>query len=997
MDSMAKLSGALKRSKSGGVRASGMIPKYAYMRDTKAGEDEESRRLKTGSDEEKSEWKFWGPYLADRQWATVREDYSENGDAWGFFPHEHARSRAYRWGEDGLLGFCDEEQRICYGLALWNHKDGILKERLYGLTNAEGNHGEDCKELYYFLDSSPTHSYMHARYKYPQSAYPYEKLLTENGNRNRNDPEFEILDTGVFDNNKYFDVDVKYAKFSPQDILIMTIITNRNEHEAAEIDVIPQLWFRNTWVWGMRHGAYEAEPGNPDKPAMSALTRQGDSYAEVEVRHDEFTDDYVWMAAPAEVQGEGGSATGPEPWFTDNETNYARVFNAPPRYKHCKDAFHEKLIHGKDDAINPERTGTKAGVHYSLKVPAGGKAILRVRLRGQTLSPMTAQQLLNPKLFDMIIDQRRQETDVYYNAIRKAPEMSEDMKIVQRQAYAGLLWTKKFYFYIVNDWLEGDAKTSKPPQSRWNGRNRDWRHFHACDILSMPSGWEYPWFASWDSAFHTVPLSNVDPDFAKDQLSIFLDDRYMHINGAVPAYEWNFSDTNPPVLALALWRNFLEMKSRGQPDYEFLKSLFFKLMLNFTFWTNRKDGNGNNIFGGGFLGLDNIGIFDRSAPLPGGGVLEQADGTAWMGAFSSVMLDMSLELASHDSSFETLAGKFFQHFLSIVEAINFGSTALWDEKDGFYYDEVTLPDGKSIPIKLRSLVGLVPLFASLTVERDTMQKLPEFRRKVAWFLKNRPEFTQNIMFMLNEDSELRTMTGAQFDEEFSDKVDEEHLPVEARFLLSIPNEHQLRRILENMLDENKFLSPFGIRSLSREYENHPFKFNDGHGGEYEVRYLPGESDSGMFGGNSSWRGSIWMPMNYSIIRALYRFNMFYGDRFKIAFPTGSNNMLNLAEVALEISKRLIKIFVKDPNTNERPCHGPFKQRYAADESWRDLVYCYEYFHPETGRGCGSENQTGWTALIANLIDDVAVGESYVKSAKESRDKGVRVSMRMSRP
>lgn len=948
----------------------------------------ESKRLREGTAEQRELWKMFGPYLSERQWATVREDYSENSDSWGSFPHDHARSRAYRWGEDGLLGLSDSQALICMSLALWNGQDPMLKERLFGVTGPEGNHGEDVKELYYYLDSTPTHSYVRGLYKYPHARFPYEQLVEGARSRSKTETEYELLDTGVFDGNHYWDVEVQYAKFAPEDVLMRITLTNRSPDRHAKLHVLPQLWFRNTWSWGMAHDAYQPAEGGPDKPQLRAEPPSGsgsDSVQRVRVRHDHFDSEFVWLAAGGTLgSGDGrdnennGSISPPELWFTDNETNKMRLYgkdrNATP---YVKDAFHRKLVNGEHGAVNPERIGTKAAAMYKVDLPPGGSAVLRLRLRadGSTngSQPETGN-LMNPRLFDAIVQQRAAECDEFYDAL-ELHKLSDEQRLVLRQAYAGLLWSKQFFYYVVDDWFKGDSHGSKPPACRADRgrRNADWRHVYASDILSMPDKWEYPWFAVWDTAFHMIPMSSIDPDFAKDQLRLFLDERYMHPSGQIPAYEFDFGDVNPPVHSIAVWHAYRTSRVGKQRDFTFLKSCFHKLLLNFTWWVNRKDRFGNNIFGGGFLGLDNIGVFDRSNKVPGGGVLEQADGTSWMALFSTLMLDIALELAAHDSVYEEMAGKFFEHLVLITDAINNGTTSLWDDKEGFYFDALVTPNGERIPIKLRSLVGLVPLFACLTIERDVLKRLPTFRQKVSWFLQNRTDMAENLAFMPPGGTSGVAMSTDAFDKIFREGDGDGAEPVlDAHFLLAIPRKDQLRRMLEHMLDERKFLSPFGIRSMSREYDKHPFRFRDQAGTEHEVHYLPAESDSYMFGGNSNWRGPIWLPMNYLIVIALERLHYFHGDSFKMDFPTGSGRALNLHEVAVELCRRLQRLFVADTGKgNQRACHGRDAARYAGIESWRDLVLFYEYFDPETGRGVGASHQTGWTALITEIISRVA--------------------------
>jgi Glycosyl hydrolase family 63 C-terminal domain len=857
-------------------------------------------------------WKLWGPYLSERQWGTVREDYSENGDAWNYFTHDHARSRAYHWGEDGLAGLSDERQRLCFSVALWNGKDPILKERLFGLTNSEGNHGEDVKEYYFYLDCTPTHSYMKYLYKYSQGAYPYTDLVDTNRRRGRNDWEYELLDTRIFNDNQYFDVLVEYAKAGPGDILIRISLSNRGA-EAATLHVLPTLWFRNTWTWW------------PDqaKPSLRAARQENSVYAIV-ASHAELGD--------LTLSCEGN----PQLLFTENETNNERLFGTPNRTPHVKDGINNYVVAGRQEAINPDRTGTKAAAHYRIEVGAGSTSVIRLRLRDTPSDAPFAPR------FEEIFEQRRREADAFYRAIAPAG-MSEDAANVMRQALAGMLWSKQYFFLDADKWLEEHGADPMRP-STIEIRNRGWAHLIADNVISMPDKWEYPWFAAWDLAFHTLALSMVDIDFAKQQLDLLLDQLYLHPAGQIPAYEWNFSDVNPPVQAWAtifLYR--MEQSLRGQTDLRFLKRVFGKLTANFGWWVNRKDRFGKSLFEGGFLGLDNIGVFDRSAPLPTGGNLEQADGTAWVALFCQNMLEIAYELAAHDSTYEDLATNYALEFLMIARAMNgIGSDGMWDEEDGFYYDVLRLPDGSATRLKVRSMVGLLPLCAATVVEKRQREQAPKLVRQVWDRLQRMPELLESIH-----------ATGPG------------HFGVAERGIVGLVNEQRLRRILTRMLDENEFLSPYGIRSLSRYHAEHPYVFSVG-GQEYRVGYLPAESDTGMFGGNSNWRGPIWMPVNALIIRALMHYFAYYGDSFRIECPTGSGNLMNLFEVARDIANRLTRIFLRDA-TGQRPVYGG-AEMFQRDPYWRDHLLFYEYFHGDNGAGLGASHQTGWTGVIAVLID-----------------------------
>lgn len=864
-------------------------------------------------------WKRWGPYLSERQWGTVREDYSDNSEPWDHFTHDQSRSRTYRWGEDGLLGICDRQCRLCFSPVLWNGNDSILKERLFGLTGPEGNHGEDVKELYYYLDSTPTHSYMKAMYKYPQDAYPYEALVDQNRILGRDRLEFELLDTGLFKDNRYFDVEVEYAKGSPNDILIQLTVTNCGP-KTASLYVLPTFWYRNIWSWGRTH---EAGVG---KPSLKYEKNSG----VVRSVHPTLQE-YV-------IQGEVGPDGKTPQWlFTENETRPSELPASKIHYS--KDAFHRYLIEDETKAINPQQTGTKTAACYQLTLAAGESQVIRLRMTDK--EELKAGKPFGDD-FHAVMENARSEADQFYNHVIPA-DSSEDERQITRQAYAGLLWTKQFYHMSVRNWLEGDPIGPIPPESRKHGRNSDWPHLFNRDIISMPDKWEYPWYAAWDSAFHMLTFSEIDPEFAKDQLLLFLREWYMHPNGQIPAYEWNFSDVNPPVHAWSCWRVYQRSGQRGSRDRDFLKRVFNKLLLNFTWWVNRKDVRGEHVFSGGFLGLDNIGVFDRSKPLPTGGSLEQADGTAWMAFFCSSMMTISLELAEEHQSYGDMASKFFEHYVAIAEAMNtIDGTGLWDEEDGFYYDHLKV-DGKSIPLKIRSVVGLIPLITVDVLFDKQVNQLTGFKKRTDWFLKNRKDITQKMTYLERPSSE-----------EEGDGIR----------LLSIPSTERLKRILAYMLDEEEFLSPYGIRSLSKVHEEKPFVFDAG-GDKHIVSYVPGESDSWMFGGNSNWRGPVWFPVNFLLIEALERYHQFYGDQFQVECPTGSGNFMNLKEVAREIERRLIHLFSKD-SQGKRPCHGEAKE-YVDNPDWQDLILFYEYFHGDNGRGLGASHQTGWTALVASLI------------------------------
>ena len=871
--------------------------------------------------EKKIEWKKWGPYLSERQWGTVREDYSEEGDAWNFFTHDHARSRAYRWGEDGIAGISDDKQHLCFALALWNGKDPILKERLFGLTNSEGNHGEDVKEYYFYLDSTPTHSYMKYLYKYPQAAYPYSDLVDTNRRRSRNDAEYELLDTGVFHEDRYFDVFVEYAKDGPEDILIRITAANRGP-EMAELHLLPTLWFRNDWA------PWIAESNRASKKPK---LRQIEAAANTSV-----------VAATHPVLGELVlSCEGDVPLlFTENETNHERLFhwqkNDTP---YVKDGINNCVVQGNQAEVNPDKNGTKVAAHYQIKVGGGQSKAIRLRL---TSSSSTQKAKLFGKQFDEIFTDRLREADEFYKSVTP-PSVGEDAAKVMRQALAGMLWSKQFFFFDGDNWL--DEHKSNPLHTGYrSSRNSDWFHMLNQDIISMPDKWEYPWYAAWDLAFHTLPLAIVDPDFAKEQMELLLRAVYLHPSGQMPAYEWNFSDVNPPVHAFAtLFLHKTGQALYGKTDVDFLSMTFRKLLLNFTWWVNRKDRLGKNVFEGGFLGLDNIGVFDRSAPLPTGGHLEQADGTAWMALFTQNMLELAFELSLHDLTYEDMIVKFAEHFYYIAAAMNKpGQDGMWDEEDGFYYDLLRLPDGTATRLKVRSMVGLLPLCATTVIEASTRARIPGVMTRINERLRRIPELLQTIH-----------PTG------------QGHLGVADRGIMALVNPARLRRILTKMLDENEFLSPYGIRSLSKFHEQHPYILHVG-GQEHRVDYLPAESNSGMFGGNSNWRGPIWMPVNALIIRALLNFYLYYGDNFKIECPTGSGKLMNLFEVSKEISDRLTRIFTRDEQ-GRRPVYGG-AEKFQSDPFWRDNISFYEYFHGDNGAGLGASHQTGWSGLVAKCIE-----------------------------
>ncbi len=868
------------------------------------------------SRERRAHWKRWGPYLSERAWGTVREDYSPSGTAWDFLPHDQARSKAYRWGEDGIGGISDRHQLICFAVSLWNGRDPILKERIFGLTGSEGNHGEDVKEYYFYLDSTPTHSYMKYLYKYPQAEFPYGQLVEENRRRGKDAPEFELIDTGVFDEDRYFDVEIEYAKATPEDILIRINVTNRGPEEA-DLHLLPTIWFRNTWSW------QQSAP----KPSLRQ-TKDVRNAKAIQLCQPSYG--HRWLFCNGV----------PELLFTENETNTRRLYNYENGTRHAKDGINDYVVHGAKDAVNPAKAGTKAAAHYPLTLGPGETKTIKLRLTDLEIPPENSDPC-NGK-FDATFDERKREADEFYDSV--TPEhISEDAKAVMRQALGGLLWSKQFYYYDMGSWLKGDPAEPPPPAERLNGRNSQWSHLYNDDIISMPDKWEYPWYAAWDLAFHCVPLAIVDSDFAKDQLVLLLREWYMHPNGQLPAYEWAFGDVNPPVHAWAAWRVYkIDKKRNGKGDTKFLERVFHKLMLNFNWWVNRKDAEGRNVFQGGFLGLDNIGVFDRSAALPTGGHIEQSDGTSWMGMYCLNMLAIAMELASEDPAYEDVASKFWEHFLYIAHAMNHlgdERSRLWNEEDGFYYDVLCLPDGTGFPMKVRSMVGLIPLFAVETLEPETLRKLGGFKRRLEWFIDNRKDLIGNVACM-------RTRGKAE------------------RRMLSILDQDQLRRVLKVMLDENEFLSPYGIRALSQIHKEHPYTLQV-NGAEHRVSYEPAESSTGLFGGNSNWRGPIWFPVNYLIIESLQKFHHYLGDDYKVECPTGSGQMMTLWEVAAELSRRLTRIFLRDSSGN-RPVFGDI-EKFQTDPNWSDLILFQEYFHGDTGSGVGANHQTGWTGLVAKLI------------------------------
>ncbi len=851
-------------------------------------------------------WKKWGPYVSDRQWGTVREDYSANGDAWSYITHDMARSKAYRWGEEGIAGICDNEQLLCFAIALWNKKDPIIKERYFGLSNPEGNHGEDVKELYYYLDNTPTHSYQKMLYKYPQQEYPYSWLVDENKRRSRNDPEFELIDTGVFDHDKYFDVFIEYAKNTHTDLLVKITVHNRGDQEAP-LNVLPTVWFRNTWAWGYDNYMpviSEASPGVFD------------------IFHQDLGQ--LWLKAE--------NATGA--FFCDNDTNTKRLYNFDDGRQFCKDGINDHIVHGAD-TVNPKKTGTKACANYDIVVPAKQSVTLRLR--------MSANATAGFDDFDTIFEARRTEADEFYNDLQKGIELP-DSRLVQRQAFAGMLWSKQFYYYDVRHWLNGDPAEPPPPAQRMDKRNSKWMHLNTKDVISMPDKWEYPWFAAWDLAFHCLPLSTIDMAFAKNQLTLLVRDWFMHPNGQLPAYEWDFNDANPPVHALVTWQIYQKDKAanNGKGDLYFLERIFHKLMLNFTWWVNRKDTSGNNIFEGGFLGLDNIGVFDRNAHLPMGECLEQADGTSWMATYSLNLLRIAAELAETDKAYQDIASKFFEHFIYIAGAMsNFGQNneGLWDDTDGFFYDQIRLPDNSTQKMRIRSVVGLIPLFAAEVLCEDDITNNPIFSYRLKWFAENRPDLASLIS-----------------------RWGETKSP--GTHIISLLRGYRMKCLLRYMLDENEFLSPYGIRSLSKYHLEHPYHV-DLDGNSFSIKYTPAESDSGLFGGNSNWRGPIWLPINYLLIQSIRKFYQYYGDDFKIECPTNSGNFLTLQEVAKELSRRLSKLFIRD-ESGKRAVFGHYT-KMQDDPYFKDYLLFHEYFDGDNGRGVGASHQTGWTGLVADFL------------------------------
>ncbi len=868
----------------------------------------EHKRL-TGTQEEL--WKTWGPYLSERQWGTVREDYSENSDAWKYFPHDHARSRAYRWGEDGLAGFSDTKSYLCMGLALWNGKDPIIKERLFGLTNPEGNHGEDVKELYYYLDATPTHSYCKMLYKYPQRAFPYDQIVAENKKRGKQDAEFEIWDSDAFADDRYYDVQIEYIKNTPEDIIMRVTATNRGPHTET-LHILPQLWCRNSWA-----------PGKTNRPSMKLGANKA-----VLIEHEKCGEWHLHSDGDADML------------FCENETNLNRHDGAKIKGRYFKDGINNYLVDGDKSAVNPSQCGTKVAAHNVLEIPAGESRQVQVRFCRQLMaSPF--------KDADTIVSQRVSETDEFYQAVQHGTTCPESLA-VQRQAFAGMIWSKQFYYYDVKEWLEGDPSHPQPPANRAHGRNYEWRHLNNADIISMPDKWEYPWYAAWDLAFHTLPIALIDASFAKNQLELMLRVWYQHPNGQIPAYEWNFSDVNPPVHAWACLRVFqIDRKQNGHSgDYDFLERVFHKMLVNFTWWVNRKDSEGRNLFQGGFLGLDNIGVFDRNTELPDGFQFHQSDGTAWMSMYALNMMRIALILSEHNPNYQNIATKFFEHFLYIAEAMtNMAEEGLglWDDDDKFYYDLLSLPDGTHKPLKLRSIVGLIPLFAVETLEPCYMEKVPEFAERMHWFLENKPRLAELV---------------SRWEEPGRGH----------RHLLSLLRGHRMKRLLSRMLDETEFLSDYGIRGLSKVYQENPYIFSISYRGrhrEIPVQYQPGESDSDMFGGNSNWRGPIWFPINFLIIESLQQFHHYYGDDFKVECPTGSGQFLTIKEIADELARRLVKIFLPDDNDQRPVYHGIPQLR--DDPNFKNHILFYEYFHGDNGRGIGASHQTGWTGLVAKLI------------------------------
>jgi len=872
-------------------------------------------------------WKNWGPYLSERQWGTVREDYSEYGSAWDYLTHDQARSRAYRWGEDGIAGISDSQQKLCFAIALWNEQDPILKERLFGLTGNQGNHGEDVKEYYFYLDSTPTHSYMKCLYKYPQAAYPYTDLVEENQRRSRHDFEYELLDTGIFDENRYFDVFVEYAKNTPEDIVIQITAINRGT-ETKPLHILPTLWFRNAWSWqeDAVKPSFKVSDSNTDFSVVLARQEGEDRYL--------YCDFSGWSKGNSPLL------------FTENETNKQLLFNSANETPYVKDGINNYVVDGDKQAVNPQQIGTKFAPHYVLNLGAGETKVIKLRLtKDSNLTEPFGQE------FDNVVKDRKKEADEFYQELTPF-NIDREERNIQRQAFAGMLWSKQYYYYSVEEWLQGDPNNPPPPAARKKGRNHQWRHLDNAEIISMPDKWEYPWYAAWDLAFHALPLAMLDPEFAKNQLDLMTREWYMHPNGQLPAYEWAFGDVNPPVHAWATWRVYkIEEKQKGKGDRTFLERVFQKLLLNFTWWVNRKDTGGNNVFEGGFLGLDNIGVFDRSSPLPTGGYIEQADGTSWMAMYSLNMLTIALELAKENPVYEDMATKFFEHFIYIADAMTHigedGGTQLWDEDDGFFYDVLHLPDDSRVRLKVRSIVGLIPLFAVTTLEPELLDRLPNFKQRLEWFISNRPTLKRNVACMESQGIGARRMLALCY-----------------ATIDRLESQDRLRQILVKLLDENEFLSDYGIRALSKYHDEHPYTFYVD-GDAHTVSYEPAESTSPLFGGNSNWRGPIWFPINYLLIESLQKFYHYLGDDFKVECPTGSGNWLNLWQVADEISRRLTQIFL--PNeSGQRPLYGKIEQ-FQNDPHWRDLILFHEYFHGDNGAGIGASHQTGWTGAIAKLI------------------------------
>ncbi|WP_201983483.1 MGH1-like glycoside hydrolase domain-containing protein [Hymenobacter rubidus] len=881
---------------------------------------QEELRL-TDTDTQSVNWKKFGPYLTERQWGTVREDYSANGNAWDHITHDVARSYAYRWGEEGLGGFCDDQQQLCLNVALWNGRDNQLKERLFGLTNGQGNHGEDVKELYYYLDSTPTHSYQKMLYKYPQQAFPYQKLVRQNAQRTRLDPEYELLDTGIFNDSRYFDVFIEYAKAGPDDILMQVTVHNRGARRAS-VQVLPQLWFRNTWAWG-----YDEE-----RPTLTATAPGA-----VEAYHSELGRYHFYCDER------------PDLLFCDNDTNGTRLYGLPGVGRYFKDGINDYVVEGRTAAVNPAQQGTKVAAHYKLKIGAGQARRIRLRLSKAALGRPFED-------FNTLFAARLQEADAFYDCIQQH-QPDADARNVQRQAFAGMLWSKQYFYYDVAQWLDGDPAMPPPDPKRQLIRNSDWRHLHNADLVSMPDKWEYPWYAAWDLAFHCIPLAMVDSEFAKNQLRLLTKDRYLHPSGQLPAYEWNLSDVNPPVHAWATWRVYQMDKKRrgGQGDNTFLEMVFHKLSLNFTWWVNRKDRDGRNIFEGGFLGLDNIGVFDRSAPLPTGGKMEQSDGTSWMAMYALNLMRMALELSKQNPVYQEMAGKFFEHFLYIADAMTRGGDGrfnLWDEDDQFYYDVLHTPDNARTRLKVRSIVGLIPLFAVEIIDDELLDAMPAFARRARWLVTNRPHLAQLV---------------ARWQEPGKG----------ARHLMSLVRRSRLKGLLSRMLDESEFLSEFGVRALSRYHKNYPYVYRAGKT-DFVVQYLPGESDSGMFGGNSNWRGPVWFPINYLIVESLQRFYAYYGDSFKVEYPTGSGNLLNLNEVADKLAGRLTRLLLKDEK-GRRPAFGQ-NELLQTDPHFRDYLLFHEYFHGDDGHGLGASHQTGWTGLVAKLLQVKSEGKDELENS-----------------